>query len=195
MTREANTWLDDALAALGALLQARGLHAELVVVGGASLLLHGVISRPTRDVDVLGGRSVAGGVLPMATLPPPLASAVADVGLALDLRQDWLNLGPAGLLKLGLPKGFAGRLAPRTYGGLVVWLAAPEDLVYLKVYAAADHWPLRDRHMADLVALRPSARDLQAAAAWAQTHDPSPAFADNLTAMLAALSRELGHGE
>ena len=143
MTPPAETWLDDALAALGALLEARGLRAELVVVGGASLLLHGVISRPTRDVDVLGSRSDAGDLVPMATFPPPLASAVADVGLALDLKQDWLNLGPASLLDLGLPEGFAGRLEPRVYGGLVIWLAAPADLVCLKVYAAADHWPKR----------------------------------------------------
>jgi hypothetical protein len=184
MTQDGRTWLDEALAALGALLEARGLHSELVLVGGASLLLRGVITRPTRDVDVLGARSAAGEVVPLGQLPEQLAAAVADVGLAYGLAPDWLNLGPASLLDLGLPDGFAGRLEPRRLGGLVAWIASPFDLACLKLYAAVDHWPARDRHLADLEVLAPSSDDLRVAAAWARTHDPSSAFAANLAAVL-----------
>lgn len=77
--------LNDALAALGELLDARGLHYELVLVGGASLLLRGVITRPTKDVDVLGVREASGGVARLEALPEALARAVADVGLAFGL--------------------------------------------------------------------------------------------------------------
>jgi len=183
-----DTWLDEALAALGALLEARGVAYGLVVVGGASLLLRGVIDRPTKDVDVLGTRSPSGAVDPLTALPAPLAAAVADVGLAYGLAPDWLNLGPASLLDLGLPEGFAARLEARRFGALVVWVADRFDLACLKLYAATDHWPAKDRHLADLVALAPTADELHTAAAWARSHDPSPAFAQNLAAVL----RDLG---
>ncbi len=180
-------WLDEALEALGATLEARGHHYELVVVGGACLLLHGTIDRPTRDIDILGALSTRGDVVPLDGLPAPLAEAVAAVGAAYHLAPDWLNLGPSSLLDLGLPDGFESRLKPRRLGGLVAWLASPFDLACFKLYAAVDHWPLRDRHLADLRALAPTTLELQAAAAWATSHDPSPAFATNLAALLRSL--------
>jgi hypothetical protein len=186
----ARSGLDDALAALGGLLEARGLHYELVLVGGASLLLRGVIVRSTKDVDVLGARDASGGVVRLEELPEPLARAVADVGLAYGLAPDWLNLGPASLLDLGLPPGFESRLEARRTGGLVAWLAGQFDLVCFKLYAAVDRWPARDRHLADLAALAPTPDELHAAARWTRTHDPSPAFAENLHAVLSALGGE-----
>jgi hypothetical protein len=183
-------WLDEALAALGAVLEARGLRYDLVVVGGASLLLRRITSRPTKDVDVLGSRSAAGEVIALHGLPEPLAITIADVGLAQGLAPDWLNLGPASLLELGLPVGFADRLDPRPYHGLTIWVASPFDLACLKLYAAADAWPARDRHLADLLALARSTDDLRTAATWARTHDTSPAFAENLAAVLRYLEVE-----
>jgi len=190
MTQDPVTWLEDALAALGSLLEVRGLRYELVIVGGASLLLRGVIARPTKDVDVLGARIAGGGVELMAALPDHLAAAVADIALAYDLARDWLNLGPASLLDLGLPAGFEGRLEERRFGGLVAWIAGRFDLACLKLHAAADHWPVRDRHLADLVLLAPTTGELRTAASWTQTHDPSPAFASSLAAVLRSLGVE-----
>lgn len=190
-TKTSNTgWLDEALGSLGAVLEARGLRYELVVVGGASLLLRRITSRPTKDVDVLGTRSAAGDVVALHGMPSPLAIAIADVGLTLGLAPEWLNLGPASLLELGLPAGFADRLDRLLYGGLTIWVASPFDLACLKLYAAADAWPARDRHLADLLALARSTDDLRAAAMWARTHDPSPAFAENLAAVLHHLGVE-----
>jgi len=194
MTSDSGAWLDEALTALGALLEARGLHYELVVVGGAGLLLRNVITRPTKDVDVLGARSAAGEVKPLVPFPAPLVAAVSAVGLAYGLAPDWLNPGPASLLDLGLPEGFAGRLEARRFGGLVAWIASRFDLACLKLYAATDQWPARGRHLADLHALGPSVEDLRAAAAWTQTHDPSPAFAANLVALLRSLDTEDADG-
>lgn len=194
MNPPASNWLHEALAALGDLLEARGLEYSLVVVGGAGLLLRGVVARPTRDVDVLGLRTPSGVVDAISSLPAPLAVAVADVGRAYGLASDWLNLGPASLLDLGLPDGFAGRLDAMRFGGLVVWVADRFDLACLKVYAAADHWPARDRHLADLLALAPTATELRRAEAWARTHDPSPAFAQNVASVLRYLGVDDGDG-
>jgi hypothetical protein len=190
MDKDRSAWLDEAFDALGAVLESRGQQYDLVLVGGASLLLRGTIARPTRDADILGTRSADGDVVPLAGLPTPLAEAVADVALAYGLARDWLNLGPASLLELGLPEGFGSRLEARQFGGLVIWIAGLFDLVCLKLYAATDHWPARDRHLADLRALAPSADDLRAAARWAKTHDPSPAFAANLAAVLRSIGYE-----
>jgi len=43
----------DILAAFDRHLAARGLHLEAIIVGGAALSLLGVVSRPTKDCDVL----------------------------------------------------------------------------------------------------------------------------------------------
>lgn len=52
--------LDEALATLGALLEERGESIGVLVVGGASLLLLGMVERPTADIDVVGISSPAG---------------------------------------------------------------------------------------------------------------------------------------
>lgn len=52
--------LEEALATLGALLEERDEHIGILVVGGASLLLLGVVERPTADIDVVGFSSPAG---------------------------------------------------------------------------------------------------------------------------------------
>ena len=46
--------LERALRSLGAVLESRGLSYEVLVVGGSCLLLLGVITRPTADLDVVG---------------------------------------------------------------------------------------------------------------------------------------------
>jgi hypothetical protein len=45
--------LEDALDTLGALLEARDLQYSLVAVGGGSLLLLGLLQRPTKDLDIV----------------------------------------------------------------------------------------------------------------------------------------------
>jgi hypothetical protein len=177
-----------AFAALGEVLAGRGLGYDVVLVGGASLLLRGIITRSTKDGDLIGQRSASGRVTEMKELPEPLAIAVRDVARVLGLAEDWLNVGPASLLDLGLPRGFAGRLDRLDFGSLTVWLAGRRDLICFKLYAAADHWPTRDRHLADLRALAPRRPELLAAAKWARSHDASPGFRSLLVAVL----RELG---
>jgi hypothetical protein len=181
---------EEALTTLGDVLAGRGLAYEVVLVGGGSLLLRGIIERPTKDADVVGMRLESGDIVSVDGLPEPLALAVRDVGRALGLAPDWLNLGPASLLDLGLPPGFAERLSRAGFGSLVVWFAGSYDLVCLKLYAAADHWPSRDRHLEDLRALRPTREHLLEAARWARTHDPSPGFRSLLVAVLGELGVE-----
>jgi hypothetical protein len=100
--------LDRALSALGELLEARGMTYRLAAVGGGAMLLLDLISRPTKDLDLVG-QIEADDVTGVDPLPAPLKEAITDVARALGLASDWLNPGPASLLDLGLPAGFVER--------------------------------------------------------------------------------------
>ena len=186
----ARTDLVASLATLGLLLQQRGQTFDVVLVGGGCLLLREVVSRPTKDLDILGERLPDGSVRSLETLPVELTKAATDVADALELAPDWINVGPRSLNDLGLPPGFGSRLTLVEYGSLRVWLAGIDDLVFFKLYAATDSWPRRDRHLEDLEALAPNRDQLLAAAAWARSHDPSPGFRQLLVELLTAMGVE-----
>lgn len=182
--------LEQALNTLGELLADRGESYDIVVIGGGALMLLGLIDRPTKDLDVVA--RVEGALwLRAAPFPGPLTRAVLDVASALDLAEDWLNPGPADLMDFGLPEGFEARAVVRSYGALTVRLSSRQDQVAFKLYAAADHWPGRSRHLEDLRRLAPPRRMLLDAARWCRTHDPSEGFRDGLLVpVLAALGVE-----
>lgn len=177
--------LNRALIALGEVLAARKQAFELVSVGGGSLILMGLLERPTRDVDIVAV-VVAGKYEKAKPLPVDLARAVVDVGESLGMGGEWLNAGPTDLIDFGLPSGFKERVQTRRYGALTLHLASRLDQVYLKLYAAVDQGP-RSRHFEDLLLLSPKPAELLAGAAWTLTHDPSPDFKAQLLGALAAL--------
>ena len=181
--------LEQALRTLGAVLESRHLSYRLLVAGGSSLLLLGVVDRATADLDVVGIDSDRG-YARAEPLPSALVVAVADVGRALGLDPQWLNSGPASLVDFGLPPGLAGRVSVRRYGGLELHLPGRFDLICFKVYAGADQGP-RSKHFRDLQALEPSAAELLDAARWAITHDPSPGFRGLLVETLQAFGVEV----
>lgn len=185
--------LDEALATLGELLDERGEHISVLVIGGGSLLLLGVIERPTADIDVVGYPSEVGYVK-ADVLPDFLLTAVRDVGDALGLGPTWLNSGPAGLVDFGLPPGLADRVIVRKYGTLEVHLPALEDLICFKLYAAVDLTE-RSKHFTDLQVLAPTTEQLLKAARWTRTHDPSPGFRRELMRILALLDVEASNAD
>lgn len=144
---------------VGELLQADGESASIVIIGGAALNLLGVVSRTTRDVDVVAMKAVE--------------TVARDLGLA----PNWLNRGPASQWEIGLPTGFAGRLHWRSYGPLHVGIADQLDLIHFKLEAAADQPSSEsNRHLEDLLALRPSDGDLDAAVAWVKEKNVGPGY-------------------
>ena len=185
--------LNEALATLGALLEERGEAIGVLIIGGGSLLLLGVVERPTADVDVVGFPS-ATGYARADVLPDFLMTAVREVGDALGLGDSWFDTGPAGLVDFGLPPGLERRVTVRSYGGLEVHLPAREDLVCFKLYAAVDQGE-RSKHFADLRSLTPTPGQLLSAARWTRTHDPSPAFRGELQRILSLLGVEVLDGD
>jgi hypothetical protein len=83
-----------ALAALGGELLNEGARAEIVIVGGAALVLLFNARESTKDVDAFF-------VKPEASL---LRAAAGRVAVRLALPTDWLNDGAKGYL-VGLSKG------------------------------------------------------------------------------------------
>ena len=170
-----------ALRLVGELLEAQGHGYYIVVIGGAAMNLLGLRTRATTDVDVIAqaipdARGVPRLRRPDQPLPGPLLAAAATVAGDLGLDPDWLNAGPAGQWETGLPPGMEGRVEWEAYGGLRVGLADRRDLVFLKLYAAADQTGSNSVHFQDLVALSPSDEELDAAAVWIRRQDAGPEF-------------------
>jgi hypothetical protein len=158
--------LDELLSALDRQIElSRGGDIALVVCGGSALAALGLVHRTTRDVDVLGlARTVPGGISVerLERLPEPLASAALRVARDFNLPTDWLNLGPAPQVGMGLPKGFGSRVERRPYGAfLTIYYASRYDQIHLKLYAAVDQ---DSYHVQDLALLKPTGAELLAAA-------------------------------
>jgi hypothetical protein len=110
--------LEESLAVLGESLADRGVTFEIVAVGGGSLLLLGLISRPTADLDVVAFIE-AGRYVKPTILPAKLADAARATARVMGIREDWINAGPGALLDFGLPLDLqTGRLSDVT----AVWL-------------------------------------------------------------------------
>lgn len=176
---------DRLLHALSAQLEEIGASYELVVVGGSALLALGLVTRPTQDVDVVALRADER-LESISPFPQPLERARDRVARDFQLPTSWLNDGPAGLLRFGLPEGFLSRAERRDYGtGLTVWYASRFDQIHFKLYAAVDQGP--GKHESDLRALSPSGEELVAAARWSRLHDPSAGYLQQLTLALATM--------
>ena len=167
--------LEQALEILGQLLKDRGHYYEVVAIGGGGLLLLGLISRTTKDLDLVA-RLENDTIFSSFPLPQTLLNAAQEVGKALQLREDWLNCGPASLLERGLPEGFFDRMHTRYYKGLTLHLANRVDQICFKLYAATGHEP-QSKHYTDLIALKPSFSELEFAKKWCLTQDVSETFA------------------
>ena len=90
-------------------------------------------------------------------------------------------------MDLGLPERMLERAHRREWGGLILHIADRRDQIFFKLYAAVDQGP-RSKHFDDLRRLEPTVIELQAAASWARSHDPSEGFREELRRAL----RDLG---
>jgi hypothetical protein len=178
-----------ALRALGEILASQGEHAAVVVVGGTALIMQGFVTRVTRDVDVIAiirdptdkDRKTIEAPEP---LPESLLRAISRVARDYNLPDDWMNTTVGLQWKTGLPDGFEERIHWEQYDGLRLGLADRYDLIFLKLYAAADSEGPTSVHFQDLIALRPNNKELDAAAQWVRSQDPSEPFARILDEVL-----------
>jgi hypothetical protein len=185
--------IEHALKALGETLEHNNApFTELVVCGGAALNVMGLVKRTTRDVDVLAMIKRVGNVFSIErveTLPQYLLDAINEVARVIGLPDAWLNTGPKDLVRFGLPEGIETRLTTKEYGKrLFIYYVGRTDQIHFKLFAAADQG--LGRHFDDLLALEPSADEIESATHWAYTQDPSDGFKMVLRSML----EQLGYG-
>lgn len=156
--------------------------SDLVVIGGSALLALDLTTRSTRDVDVVA-LVRDNELISAAELPEALLAACQRVARDFDVADDWLNSEPSDLLRFGLPPGLPDRWETESFGpGLTVRWVSRSDQIHFKLYAAVDQ---AGKHLADLVALHPTADELVAAARWTRTHDPSEGYLSALREALA----------
>ncbi|MCF7848767.1 MAG: hypothetical protein K9M45_07960 [Kiritimatiellales bacterium] len=183
--------LNQALGLLGADLEDKGFGPyHLVVCGGAALIACRLVARTTAYVDVVALVNEHSELVCPDPLPPEILQAAEFVQKSLMLPEDWLNNGPSrdpgGLFQVGLPLGISNRLKRQDFGSnLTVHFLGRYDQIHLKLFAAVDSGP--GRHVADLLELKPTETELEAAARWALTHDPSQGFRIMLISMLRTL--------
>jgi len=187
MAREPN--IIDAIKAIGEILASQGEKVAVVVVGGTALILQGFVERTTKDVEIIAiGPGIREGVQmkiePPEPLPKPLVQAISRVARDYNLPEDWMNTTVGLQWKTGLPVGFEGRIHWKQYGGLWLGVADRYDLIFLKLYAAADSEGPSSVHYQDLMALQPTHKELEAAVSWVKSQDPSPQFAQILDQVL-----------
>ena len=182
--------LDEALSALAAFLEADQAAPEsFVLIGGSALLALGLISRTTRDADIMAGVDARLGLVDPRPMSDALQFAARRVARELDLDDHWLNTGPADQILAGLPEGFLQRLSARSYGPcLTVHLPDRYDLIHLKLFAAVDQGP--GRHVTDLAALQPTDDEMLAAARWVLTQDAGEVFPGIVRSALIRMNHE-----
>jgi hypothetical protein len=136
---------------LDAYLATRSLHFDAVIVGGAALVLLGVVTRTTDDRDVLD---------------PEIPSAILDTARAFaaesGIGSEWLNSRAHDFVRVVgcLPDGSRTRLRPVYRGpALHIDTLGAFDLLCTKLVALID----RGTDFEDCVARAPTLTDLQAA--------------------------------
>jgi len=171
------------LQAFDRFLAARVLRLDAIVVGGTALNLVGVVTRETRDCDILE-----------PTLAPEVLKAAQEFAAEQSaagtrLSAGWLNNGPAQLTTL-LPDGWRGRLQPAFYGRAIeMHTLGRADMIKVKLFALLD----RGLDLTDCVALHPTADELAEARPWLEVQDLNPDWPEHVRRTLDDLARRLGH--
>lgn len=179
--------IEEALHAAGDLLRAAGEQVSIVVVGGATLNLLGIVRRTTRDVDVIARAVVnSSGVLRLAKAEPFPASlriAIRTVARDFGLPESWMNAEVGAQWVHGLPPWILEDLTWRAYGNLQVGLVGRRTLIALKLFAAVDSGP-RSVHLQDLLAIAPTETELEESRRWVATQDANDEFPSMIDGMI-----------
>ena len=184
------TEIDRALTELGRQLARLDSSEVRILCGGASALcMLEILSRSTMDVDALAILGKGGALTKIRRFPKELEMAIRRTATTLGLDESWFNASAMELLRLGLPKGVVSRSARhrKQYGPcLTVQFLDRLDQVALKLFASMDPVKFR-RHLEDLVAMEPKAKEIDHALDWMLGWKTSPAFRKRLSSILLGL--------
>lgn len=160
-------------------LHERKLTFRAVVIGGAALNLLGVVSRETKDCDILDPK-----------IPDDILQAALSFKKSYkDLDSKWLNNGPDSLKK-HLPQGWENKLQPLFSGKAITFhTLSRSDLLKVKLYAYCD----RETDFDDCIALKPTQVELLVSLSWVQLQDANVDWPKHVETKLKELARKLGY--
>lgn len=166
---------------------------KIVVCGGSALIASNLISRTTKDVDIVALIDDNDHLVEPVPLPLELLKAAKQVANTLDLPENWINNGPSsgagGIFQMGLPEGFAERLTKVHYGTkLTVFFIGRTDQIYFKLWAAVDQ--MGSYHADDLLNLSPTDNELLNASKWTMSLDISDGYRQMLIKFLIGVRHE-----
>ncbi len=166
---------------------------NVAVCGGAALIAVGLVTRATQDVDVIAllrTNQVNVEVLDDKILPADVERLVAEIGIELGIRKDWLNFEASPLIAFGFPPDMTRRLIKKSYGiCLTVYFISRFDQVHFKIYAAMDP-KSGTRHLSDLLDLKPQEDEVRAAISWLLERKASLEFKAALCQVLERIGYE-----
>ena len=153
--------------------------ATFLACGGGALILMGLITRDTVDLDVIEP-SVNGDVLKF----------VSQVAKELKLDDRWLN-SDCETLSRDLPKGWKSDLAP-LFGGrrVIVMGLSRQNIINTKFWALCDR---SDDDLEDLINLQPTENELNSAVVWTMPLDGHPDWSKHVQDCLGRVKKRLGH--
>lgn len=164
-------------------LSARSLSLEATVIGGAAMVLLGITTRQTRDVDVLNPELDA--LVKRASVE--FAHQMRCEGVMLD--DDWFNDGPHALTDV-LPEEWGRRLRVLYQGdALSLTTLSRLDLLKTKLFALCD----RGTDLSDCLAMAPALDEIDACKTWVSEQDAHPDWPVHVARTLDDLKRRL-HG-
>jgi len=188
---------EELLIALGDHLAVAGVSVAVVIVGGASLVLTGLIKRTTSDIDIIAQvdeRTRPPTPVQATPLPSAMETAIRTVARDFALPTAWMNTQIGAQWRAGLPPDLLKEAIRREYGPLTVYFAARAGLIPLKLFAAVDSGPA-SKHYQDLLALAPKDTEIDLAAEWVRRQDEGERFDQLVEQVVERLRSDLdSHG-
>jgi hypothetical protein len=174
----------DTIQDFNAFLAARNVRFTAIAIGGSALAILGVISRETRDFDILDPQ------IPQNIQSIAIEFALEQTRKGSVLREDWLNNGPASLVPT-LPPGWRARLVQLFAGdGLELTTLGRSDFLCTKLFALCD----RGTDFQDCLALKPTKEELISCLEWVRNQDENADWPKHVTTMFKTVAKELGYG-
>ncbi len=170
--------IQDSLILLNIYLAKKGVKRSFIICGGASLVLQGIISRTTKDIDIIA-----------PPIDDVLKASAVSVSQDLGLDDHWLNCGPESISK-DLAEGWESRVFEVfNASNLTVFSISRNDLIFTKFWALCD----RQKDKQDLIQLKPSLIELKDAIKQTLTKDQNPHWAEWVNKQGDILRKELGY--
>ena len=164
-------------------LAKKKLAFSSIVIGGAALIVSGVVDRATEDVDCV-----------IDSIPEEISKAASEFskvynGPGSPLNQDWLNNGPKNIRR-DLPIDWENNVQLLFNGkSLKLTTLSRINLLKTKLYAFCD----RQEDFADCLALKPTLKELKRCFEWVSSRDANELWPDHVTTSFKALAEELGY--